>query len=88
MTGRLKRLSSREILRVLKGFGFEVESMRGSHAKLVREGGDGGDGGEQGRREVLVVPIQRTPRIGTVHAIYRQASRFIPEDDLKPHFFG
>ena len=85
MTGRLKRLSSREILRVLKGFGFEVESMRGSHAKLVRTGGDGG---EQGRREVLVVPIQRTPRIGTVHAIYRQASRFIPEDDLKPHFFG
>ena len=86
MTGRLKRLSSREVLRVLEGFGFEVESMRGSHAKLVRT--SGGGRGEREQREVLVVPIQRAPRIGTVRAVYRQASRFIPEDDLKPHFFG
>lgn len=84
MTGRLKRLSSREVLRVLTGFGFEVASMRGSHAKPVRVGGDGA---ERGRREVLVVPMQRAPRIGTVRAIYRQASRFIPEEELKPHFF-
>ena len=82
---RLKRLSSREILRLLGRFGFEVESMRGSHAKLVRlrhaEGG-------RLMREVLVVPMHREPRIGTVRAIYRQASRFIPEDELKPGFFG
>lgn len=85
MTGRLKRLSSREVLRVLKGFGFEVESMRGSHAKLVRTDRDDG-GGEW--RQVLVVPIHRAPRIGTVRAIFRQASQFIPEGDLRPHFFG
>lgn len=82
---RLRRLSSREILRLLGRFGFEVESMRGSHAKLVRKRHTAG-----GRhiREVLVVPMHRAPRIGTVRAIYRQASRFIPEDELKPHFFG
>ena len=84
MTGRLKRLSVREVLRVFTGFGFEVVSMRGSHAKLVRVGRDGV---ERERREVLVVPMQRAPRIGTVWAIYRQASRFISEEDLKPHFF-
>lgn len=70
---------------MLTGFGFEVESLRGSHAKLVRRHGDGG---EREQRDVLVVPIQRAPRIGTVRAIYRQASRFIPEDELRPHFFG
>ena len=59
--------------------------MRGSHAKLVRKRQAAG-----GRyiRQVLVVPMHRAPRIGTVRAIYRKASRFIPEDDLKPHFFG
>lgn len=82
---RLKRLSSREMLRLLRGFGFAVESMRGSHAKLVRVRSD-----DEGRevREVLVVPVHRVPRIGTVRAIYRQASRFIPEEELRPHFFG
>lgn len=82
---RLKRLSSREILRLLGHFGFQVESMRGSHAKLVRSRHAEGD---RETREVLVVPMHRAPRIGTVRAIYRPASRFIPEDDLKPHFFS
>ena len=59
--------------------------MRGSHAKIVRTRRDG-EGPE--RREVLVVPIHRAPRIGTVRAIYRQASRFIPEEDLRPYFFS
>ena len=82
---RLKRLSSREILRLLGDFGFEVESMRGSHAKLVRVRRASG---EREVREVLVVPVQRAPRIGTVRAIYRQASRFIPEDELRARFFS
>lgn len=82
---RLKRLSSREMLRFLRGFGFAVESMRGNHAKLVRV--RSGDGGRE-VREVLVVPVHRAPSIGTVRAIYRQASRFIPEEELRPHFFG
>lgn len=59
--------------------------MRGSHAKLVRNRSIE-DGPAQ--REVLVVPVQRAPRVGTIHAIYRQASQFIPEDLLRPHFFG
>lgn len=82
---RLKRLSCREILRLLGRFGFEVEAMRGIHAKLVRLRHAEGD---RELRQVLVVPVHRAPRIGTVRAIYRQASRFIPEDELKPHFFG
>lgn len=71
----LRLLSYRDILRVLKDFGFEVKSMQGSHAKL-----------ERGEDEVLIVP--RAPAIGTVRAIYQQASRYIPEERLRPHFFN
>ena len=82
---RLRRLSSREILRLLGDFGFKVESMRGSHAKLVRVRPARGD---EDVREVLVVPVHRAPRISTVRAIYLQACRFIPEEELRPRFFG
>ena len=78
---RLKRLSSREVLRLLGRFGFEVASMRGSHAKLVRIG-------PSGRKDILLVPVHRRLAVGTVHAIYRQASRFIPEEELRPGFFA
>ena len=77
---RIRRLGARDVLRVLHEFGFEVVSMRGSHAKLARIVG--------GRKEILVVPVKRQLTVGTVHAIYRQACRFIPEDRLRPRFFA
>ena len=77
---RLRRLKAREVLRALRGFGFDVVSMRGSHAKLVRIA-------SSGKREILVVPVHRELTAGTLHAIYRQASRFVPEQDLRRAFF-
>ena len=77
---RLRRLGVRDVLRVLGGFGFEVASMRGRHTKLVRIR-------TSGRREILIVPMHRHLSAGTVHAIYRQASRFAPEEDLRSGFF-
>lgn len=68
---RLKRLTAREIIRLLGRFGFEVISIRGSHAKLARIV-------HSDRRDILIAPMQRQLTTGTVHAIYRQASRFIP----------
>lgn len=78
---KLRRLSAREILRVLRTFGFTVVSTRGSHAKLRRET-------EGGSRQILTVPLHRELTPGTVQAIYRQAARFIPEEELRPHFYG
>ncbi|MBE0711034.1 MAG: type II toxin-antitoxin system HicA family toxin [Candidatus Aminicenantes bacterium] len=78
---RLKRLSARQVLRILQAFGFAVVSTRGSHAKLKREV-------EGGPSQVLTVPLHRELAPGTVQAIYRQALRFIPEQDLRPHFYG
>ena len=77
---RLRRLAARDIIRLLREFGFEVISMRGSHAKLARVR-------PPGRREILIVPMHRQLTAGTVHAIYRQASRFIPDDELRHGFF-
>lgn len=78
---RLRRLSSREVLRILRGYGFEVVSTRGSHAKLVRVSASG-------ERQVLTVPVHSQLAIGTVRAIYRQAARFIPSDELRSKFFS
>ena len=55
--------------------------MAGSHAKLVRVG-------PSGRREILIVPMRPQLTAGTVHAIYRQATRFIPDDALRLGFFS
>ena len=78
---RLRRLSARQILRILQAFGFSVVSTRDSHAKLKREI-------EGGPSQILTVPLHRELAPGTVRAIYRQALRFIPEQDLRPHFYG
>ena len=55
--------------------------MRTSHAKLVRLQ-------PLGRKEILIVPIKRQLTVGTLHAIYRQACRFVPAEDLRAHFFA
>lgn len=78
---RLKRLAPRDIVRLLGRFGFEVISIRGSHAKLVRIG-------PSGRRDILIVLMHRQLTTGTLHAIYRHASRFVPDQRLRNTFFA
>ena len=78
---RLRRLTAREVLRILRGFGFEVAGIRGSQAKLVRVL-------TSGERQTLTVPVHPQLPIGTVRAIYRQASRFISPSDLRRKFFS
>jgi predicted RNA binding protein YcfA (HicA-like mRNA interferase family) len=78
---RLRRLSARQILRILQASGFSIVSVRGSHAKLRREI-------EDQPPQILTVPLHRELAPGTVQAIYRQALRFIPVGELRPHFYG
>ena len=77
---RLRRLSGREVIAILEGFGFEVISSKGSHHKLRRV--------VSGNKQTLHVPVHgnREIPLGTLRSIYRDACRYIPEDDLKPHF--
>ena len=78
---RLKRLTSRDALRIFRRFGFEVVSTRGSHAKLVRVTASG-------ERQVLTVPVHAELSTGTLRAIYRQASRFVAAAELRREFYS
>ncbi len=78
---KLRRLSGTDVLKVFSLFGFEPVTQRGSHMKLRRVLPDGS-------RQTLVVPDHAEIDIGTLRAIYRQASRFISEGELKPHFYS
>ena len=77
---RLRQLSGRDLLRILGAFGFRVLSIRGSHAKLRRVLANG-------ERQTLTVPLHKELAPGTLYAVFRQGSRYIPEADLKPWFF-
>jgi predicted RNA binding protein YcfA (HicA-like mRNA interferase family) len=73
------RLSGDEVIAILGRFGFRVYSQKGSHVKLRRIG-------PAGNKETLTVPRHRELDAGTLRAIFRQATRFIPADDLWREF--
>lgn len=77
---RLRRLSGREVARILQSFGFQIVSQRGSHMKLRRL--------HEGSSQILTIPAHRELDTGTLRAILRQASRFFPEPELHSHFYS
>ena len=81
MAPKPRQLSGANVVKALGRFGFDVVAIRGSHAKLRRVT-------ERGARQALAVPLHRELAIGTVLAVYRQALKFIPEEDLRPAFFS
>ncbi|MBI3046880.1 MAG: type II toxin-antitoxin system HicA family toxin [Acidobacteria bacterium] len=78
---RLRRLSGREVAAALVQCGFEVVATRGSHCKLRRTL-------SSGERQTLTIPLHSVLATGTLHAIYRQACRFVPETELRSHFYS
>lgn len=81
MPGKLRPLSGKDVVAILKRFGFSRLSQRGSHVKLRRLG-------PLGEKQTLVVPTHDELATGTLSDIFRQASRYIPEEQLRPHFFS
>ena len=77
---RLRVLSGREVLKILGEFGFQDFAQRGSHIKLRRTVSGG-------RNQTITVPNHTEIDRGTLHAIYRQACRLIPEPELRSRFF-
>lgn len=77
---KLRRLSGSEVIRILGLFGFTVHSQRGSHVKLRRIS-------PMGEKQTLTIPDHPELDTGTLRAIFRQASRYIPAEELRPHFY-
>ena len=73
---RLRVLSGREVLKILGEFGFQDIAQRGSHLKAPRIP-------PGGRTQTITVPNHDEIDRGTLHAIYRQAPRFVPESKLR-----
>ena len=77
---RLKVLSGPEVIGILQQFGFSVVGQRGSHIKLRRVD-------MHGRRETLTIPSHKIIDRGTLRAIVRQATRYVPASELQPFFY-
>jgi predicted RNA binding protein YcfA (HicA-like mRNA interferase family) len=75
-----KRLSGDDVVSILVSFGFRIHSQRGSHIKLRRIA-------VAGTKQTLTIPRHKELDAGTVRAVFHQAGRYIPEDQLRPHFF-
>ncbi len=78
---KLKRLSGQDVIKILSSFGFAVAAQKGSHVKLVRTLPDGS-------KQPLTIPAHPELDKGTLKAIFRQASRYISETELRPHFYS
>jgi len=59
----------------------KLKVLSGRHVKLRRILSDG-------TKQTLTIPLHEELDRGTLRAIYRQALRYIPEEKLKPHFYG
>jgi predicted RNA binding protein YcfA (HicA-like mRNA interferase family) len=78
---RLRTLSGKELIRIFDEFGFRQFSQKGSHITLRRAL-------TSGKQQTLTIVNHQEVDRGTLHAIYHQALRFIPESELRPHFYA
>jgi predicted RNA binding protein YcfA (HicA-like mRNA interferase family) len=78
----LRSLSGADVVKILERFGFSVISIKSSHHKIRRV--------VDAQKQTLHVPVHGKKALppGTLKGIYRQALAYIPEPDLKPHFYA
>ncbi|MFQ5673049.1 MAG: type II toxin-antitoxin system HicA family toxin [Nitrospinales bacterium] len=77
---KLRRLSGTQLISILKNFGFTLAGQKGSHVKLARI--------VDGKRQTLTLPNHKEIDTGTLRAIYRQALAYIPDTELRSHFYS
>jgi predicted RNA binding protein YcfA (HicA-like mRNA interferase family) len=77
---KLRRMSGDDVAAILSKYGFIKISQSGSHMKLKRF--------IAVNAQTLTIPSHRELDTGTLRAIIRQASKFIPEQELQSHFYS
>ena len=78
---KLRSLGGEGVLKIFSQFGFKIASQKGSHVKLRRIL-------PEGTKQSLTIPLHKELDRGTLRAIYRQALRYIIEDEIKPYFYS
>ena len=77
---RLKVLSGEDVIKILESFNFAITSQKGSHVKLRRT--------IKKINQTLTIPNHKELGKGTLKAIFNQASKYISESELMPHFYN
>jgi predicted RNA binding protein YcfA (HicA-like mRNA interferase family) len=80
MGAKLRVLSGRALVSIFEQFGFVAVSQNGSHVKMRRISIAG--------METLTIPYHNEIPKGTLRAIFGQAARSIPRENLHPHFYS
>lgn len=77
---KLKVLSGQKVIKIFENLGFVVVGSKGSHVKLKRLLNNG-------INQTLTIPKHRELDKGTIKAIYNQALKYIPDSELREHFY-
>ncbi len=77
---KLRTLSGRDVVQIFSAFGFQPLTPRGSHVKLRRVL-------PSGSKQTITIVLHHELDKGTLRAIYRAGLRFIPESELRAHFY-
>lgn len=76
---RLKVLSGEDVIKILEFFNFKKIAQKGSHVKFRRV--------INKIHQNLTIPNHKEIDKGTLRAIFNQASKYISESELMPHFY-
>lgn len=77
---KLKVLSGEDVIKIFESFNFIIAGQKGSHVKLKRIT-------EYNESQTFTVPRHQELDKGTLKAIYTQALRYIPENNLRKYFY-
>lgn len=79
---KLKRLSGKEVIKILRLLGFEEHYQRGSHVHMRRIVDD--------QEQDVTVPLHgnKDLKLGTLAGIYKQTREYVSEEDLREHFYS
>jgi predicted RNA binding protein YcfA (HicA-like mRNA interferase family) len=73
-------MSASEVIAVFKSFGFEVQDQNGSHIKMSRR--------TILQKQIIIVPNHKSIAKGTLHSVYKQASKYLPQEQLQTFFYN
>ncbi len=78
---KLRRLSGKEAVKILERFGFVAVRIRGSHHIMRRT--------VAGHTQTVNIPVHSSKSLapGILKRLYRDLQRYVPEDELKEHFY-